>query len=120
MARYSRVHVEELDPEGPDGRIRKARRALGAQAFGLNVFRLAPGVEGVEHDHASGNEEEVYFVLSGSGVLRVDDEEVELRPGLFVRVDPDATRAAVAGDEGLEYLAVGAPLEGGYEPPEWA
>ena len=120
MARYSTVHVDDLEGEGPEGRVRKARRALGARAFGLNVFRLPPGAEGREHDHAQGNQEEVYFVLSGSGVVRVDGEEAELRPGILVRVDPAATRAMVAGDEGLEYLAIGAPLEGGYEPPEWA
>jgi uncharacterized cupin superfamily protein len=120
MATYSTVHVDDLEAEGPDGRVRKARRALGARAFGLNVFRLPAGAEGREHDHAEGNQEEVYFVLSGSGVVRVDGEELQLRPGVFVRVDPAATRAMVAGDEGLEYLAVGAPLAGGYEPPEWA
>ena len=119
MPQYSVVDIEELEGEGPDGRIRKVRRALDAQAFGLNLFRLPPRAEGSEHDHADSGQEEVYVVLEGSGVLRVDGEEVELRKGIAVRVSPEATRAHVAGPEGLEYLAIGAPLDRAYEPPNW-
>jgi mannose-6-phosphate isomerase-like protein (cupin superfamily) len=119
MARYSTVHVDDLEGEDPNTRVRKARQALGARAFGVNLFRLPPDVEGREHDHADSNQEEVYFVLAGSGVMRVDGDEVELRPGLFVRVDPAATRVPIAGADGLEYVVVGAPLDGRYEPPSW-
>jgi uncharacterized cupin superfamily protein len=119
VAEYTVIDVEELEGEGPDGRIRKVRRALDAHAFGLNLFRLPPGVEGLEHDHADAGQEEVYFVLEGSGVLRVGGEEVELRRGVAVRVSPEATRMPVAGPEGLAYLAIGAPLDRAYEPPNW-
>jgi hypothetical protein len=44
---------------------------------------------------------------------------VELRPGTFVRVDPEATRQPVSGAEGLEYVAFGAPVDGQYLPPAW-
>jgi hypothetical protein len=36
--------------------------------------------------------EEVYFVVKGFGMMRVDGDEVELRPGVFVRVDGESTR----------------------------
>ena len=52
------------------------------------------------------------------GFTYVDVEEVELRPGRFIRVDPDSTRVPIAGDEGLELVTFGAPLEGAYEPPD--
>ena len=44
---------------------------------------------------------------------------MELRPGRFVRVDPETTRQPIAGDEGLEFVAFGAPLDTRYEPPVW-
>jgi mannose-6-phosphate isomerase-like protein (cupin superfamily) len=116
---YSMVDVSELEGEGPGGIVRKARRALGAQAFGFNYFVFPPNVEGREHDHREANQEEVYFVVNGSGRMRLDDEEVELRPGRLVRVDPDTTRMPISGDEGLELLTIGAPIGGGYEPPSW-
>jgi mannose-6-phosphate isomerase-like protein (cupin superfamily) len=116
---YSFVDVDALEGEGPGGAVRKVRRAVDGRAFGFNYFTLAAGVTGREHDHADSNQEEVYFVVRGSGVMRVDGEEVVLQPGRFVRVDPGSTRVPVAGDDGLEFVAFGAPLEGGYEPPSW-
>jgi hypothetical protein len=116
---YSYVDVEDIEGEGPGGAVRKLRRQLGARAFGFNYFTLPPGIEGREHDHAETDQEEVYFVVRGSGTMRIDGDEIELRPGRFVRVDGSATRVPVAGDDGLEFVTFGAPLSGGYEPPSW-
>ncbi len=116
---YSVADVERLEGEGPGGMVRKVRRALGARAFGCNYFTLPPGGEGREHDHEAEGHEEVYFVVRGSGTMRVDGDEVELRPGRFVRVDPASTRMPVAGADGLEFVTFGAPLDGSYSPPEW-
>jgi mannose-6-phosphate isomerase-like protein (cupin superfamily) len=117
--RYTVADVDALPGEGPGGMVRKVRRALGTQAFGCNYFTLPPHSEGREHDHARSGQEEVYFVVRGSGRMRIEDAEVELRPGRFIRVDAAATRSPIAGADGLEFLAIGAPLGGGYEPPAW-
>jgi mannose-6-phosphate isomerase-like protein (cupin superfamily) len=119
MASYSTVDVNELEGEGPGGVVRKVRRALGARAFGFNYFIFPPNQEGREHNHADANQEEVYFVVKGSGKMRIDGEELELAPGRFVRVDPAATRLPISGDEGLEFVTFGAPVDGNYEPPSW-
>ena len=119
MGGYDVTDVSELPAEGPGGMVRKVRRALRARAFGFNYFTLPPDTEGREHDHAHDNQEEVYFVVAGSGRMRLGDEEVELRPGRFVRVDPAQRRQPVAGPDGLEFVTFGAPLGGGYRPPEW-
>ena len=116
---YTYVDVDSLEGEGPGGMVRKARRATGARAFGFNYFTLPPGVAGREHHHVDSNQEEVYFVVRASGVMQVDGDEVELRPGRFLRVDPGAVRRPTAGEEGLEFVTFGAPLDGAYEPPEW-
>jgi mannose-6-phosphate isomerase-like protein (cupin superfamily) len=116
---YSVVHIDELEGEGPGGIVRKARRALGGRAFGFNFFRFPPDTVGREHDHAETRQEEVYFVVSGSGVMRLEGDEIELRPGTFVRVDPQTTRVPISGPEGLEYVVFGSPVEGPYVPPDW-
>ena len=116
---YSYVDVDTLEGEGPGGAVRKVRRELGAKAFGFNYFTLPPRADGLEHDHGEQNQEEVYFVVRGGGVMRIDGDEVELKPGRFVRVDHASRRMPVAGDDGLEFVTFGAPLEGGYEPPSW-
>jgi mannose-6-phosphate isomerase-like protein (cupin superfamily) len=99
--------------------VRKVRRALGARAFGSNYFTLGPGIIGREHDHAESGMEEVYFGVRGSGTMRVDGEEIELRPRIFLRVDGESTRVPVSGDDGLEFVTFGAPLDHPYEPPDW-
>ena len=116
---YSVVDVADLDPEGPGGMVRKARRAVGARAFGFNYFVFPPGQEGREHDHADSGMEEVYFVVKGSGTMTIDGEDVELRPGRFVRVDGASTRMPTSGADGLELVTFGAPVDGKYEPPDW-
>jgi mannose-6-phosphate isomerase-like protein (cupin superfamily) len=116
---YTAVDVTELPGEGPGGAVRKVRRALGARAFGFNHITLPPGADGHEHDHASDGHEEVYVVVRGSGVMRVDGDEVELRPGVFVRIDAESTRRPSAGSDGLEFVTFGAPLDRAYEPPGW-
>jgi mannose-6-phosphate isomerase-like protein (cupin superfamily) len=116
---YSYVDVDTLQGEGPGGAVRKVRRALGAQAFGCNYFTIPAGVTGREHDHADSGQEEVYFVVRGSGIMRVDGEDVELRAGRFLRVDAASVRVPTAGDDGLEFVTFGAPIDGKYEPPSW-
>jgi len=116
---YSVVDVADLEGEGPGGAVRKLRRALGARAFGFNYFTLPPSVVGREHDHAEQGQEEVYFVVRGSGTMRIDGEEVELRPGVFIRVDGESTRVPVAGPDGIEFVTFGRPVSGNYEPPFW-
>jgi mannose-6-phosphate isomerase-like protein (cupin superfamily) len=119
MAGYSVVDVADLPGEGPGGMVRKVRKALGARVFGFNYFTIPPGAEGREHDHAEQGQEEVYVVVRGSGVMRVGGDEVELRPGVFLRVDPDTRRQPIAGADGLEFVTFGRPLEGEYTPPAW-
>jgi len=119
MASFSVVDLDELEGEGPGGAVRKVRRALDARAFGFNYFTLRPNAEGLEHDEEASKQEEVVFVVKGGGTMRVDGETIELEPGRFVRLDPNATRVPVAGDDGLEFVTFGAPVGGGYEPPSW-
>ena len=116
---YSVVDVAELEAEGPGGMVRKARRAVGARAFGFNYFVFPPNQEGREHDHEESGMEEVYFVVKGSGRMVIDGEEIDLRPGRFVRVDGESNRMPVSGDDGLEFVTFGAPVDGAYEPPSW-
>ena len=112
---YSKVNVHDLEGAGPGGAVRFVRRELGVEAFGINWFELGPGVVGHEHDESSSGQEEVNVVIRGSGVYRIDGEEVPVREGDFLRFDPATRRCPVAGPDGLTLLAVGAP-PGSYEP----
>jgi quercetin dioxygenase-like cupin family protein len=102
--------VDAASVEPAMGRFRKMRLALGTNAFGINQIELPPGSQGPEHDEAGTTHEEVYVVLEGTGVLTIDGQDVELRPGRYVRVAPQVSRRVTAGDEGLVFIAIGAPI----------
>ena len=111
---YSIVNVEDVEGAGPGGRVKFVRRELGCEAFGINWFQLPPNTEGVEHDEAEKGQEEVNVVIAGSGVWKIDGEEVPVRAGTFLRFDPEATRQPVAGPDGMTFIGVGAQ-RGSYE-----
>ena len=112
---YSLVNVEEIEAAGPGGAVRFVRRELGVEAFGINWYELPPNTEGREHDESESGQEEVNVVIRGSGVYRIEGEEVPVSAGTFLRFDPETTRMPVSGPDGLTMIAVGA-RRGSYEP----
>jgi mannose-6-phosphate isomerase-like protein (cupin superfamily)/quinol monooxygenase YgiN len=79
---------------------------LGLERTGVALHRMPAGARSAfGHRHA--NAEELYVVLSGAGLIRVGDEDRELRPHDAVRVAPEVERGFAAGPDGLEVLAVG-------------
>jgi quercetin dioxygenase-like cupin family protein len=112
---FSMVNVDEIEREGPGGSVRFVRRRLGAEAFGINWFEIPPGTEGREHDEAETQQEEVNVIVRGSGIYRVEGENVPVREGTFLRFDPGTMRMPIAGPDGMTMIAVGA-RRGSYEP----
>jgi len=108
--------VDASEVETRNGVIRLIRKELGVTAFGINQFELPPGASGFEHTEEESHQEEVYLVLGGGGTMTVDGEDVELVPGRYVYVSPDATRVLRAGPDGLTWVCVGAPVHHPYEP----
>jgi hypothetical protein len=111
---YSVVNVNDIEGAGPGDAVRFVRRELGVEAFGINWFELGANAEGHEHDETGSGQEEVNVIVRGSGVYRIDGEEVPFVEGAIFRFDPETTRQPVAGPDGLAMIAVGAP-RGGYE-----
>ena len=109
------VHLDELEGSGPGGAVKFVRRTLGVEAFGINWFDLPPNAEGHEHSEADSQQEEVNVIVRGSGVYRIDGEEVPFTAGNVFRFDPETTRQPVAGPDGFAMIAVGSPREGTYE-----
>ena len=99
--------VHASDVEAQHGVFRPLTAQLGVAGFKINQLELAAGKEGPEHDHAGNGEEEVYAVIAGSGSLRVDGEDVALKPGHFVYCAANARRQMIAGDEGLTWIGIG-------------
>jgi uncharacterized cupin superfamily protein len=84
-------------------------------SLGLNYMKIPPHSAAVPfHYHL--REDEVFYILSGRGVLRYGEELIDIRPGDCIAC-PAGTKIAhqIANpyDEDLEYLAMGP-----YDPHE--
>jgi mannose-6-phosphate isomerase-like protein (cupin superfamily) len=100
-----------IDELGEGYGFRKVRQALGVEAFGVNVIVMPPHYDGVFHYHDE--QDELYFVHSGTARVEVDEEERLLGPGGIVHVTSTTPRrVSNAGDVDLVLLVVGA--KGGY------
>jgi mannose-6-phosphate isomerase-like protein (cupin superfamily) len=126
MSRFTILNLMELDDSvsarvpGIEGRF--GRTSLESDHLGISHFRYAPGVRGsAGHHHRE--QEEAYIVIGGSGRIKLDDEIHELRRWDAVRVSPSVVRALEAGEDGLEFIAIGSDRpEGGdgvQVPAEW-
>ncbi|MGA2008086.1 MAG: hypothetical protein ABSH27_11085 [Solirubrobacteraceae bacterium] len=93
------------------GSARFPREAVGAERTGFAHITLLPGRQqsfGHRHEKA----EEVYFVISGSGDVKLDDGIHALRSHDIVRLAPSVTRSLRGGPDGMEVLAFGARVAG--------
>lgn len=97
------------------------RRSLGCRSFGVNLVDIPPGESIPEHDETQRDQEELFFVISGSPVLVIDGEEHPAHPGTFARLDPVHRRTLRNdGPETSSVLIVSAPTTSGFEPMGWA
>ncbi|MGI8781546.1 MAG: cupin domain-containing protein [Solirubrobacteraceae bacterium] len=85
-------------------------KQLAASTLGARLWRLAPGQASTRHRHRTTTE--LYFLLEGTGRLRIDEDVHTLEPLSSVLVEPGAVRQ-LFNDTGADqlWLAVGAPLE---------
>jgi uncharacterized cupin superfamily protein len=112
------VNVDDVEPKVDPPRgdhygstYQPLTPALDAKpgALGMNLCRLPPGRAGCPfHSHQIADE--VFFIMSGTGVLRYGDTLQPLRAGDCVSCPAGtgvAHQIANTGDEDLVYLAIG-------------
>ncbi len=89
---------------------------LHLDCVGLGLGRVPPG-KGYPFWHTHEKQEEVYICLEGSLTLLVDDDELTLHAGDFVRVAPEAKRTVGnrTNQPGTILIAGAMPFDG-YSP----
>jgi mannose-6-phosphate isomerase-like protein (cupin superfamily) len=122
FTRKKLTEVKDSAPEfgfGGDFEARFAKDDFEAEETGFSFHRLKPGKR-QPFGHVHEDAEEVYVIVRGDGLLKLDDEIIEVETLDAIRVSPDVTRAFEAGDEGLEVLAFGPRRDGdGKIVPGW-
>ena len=108
-----RLDAARAEQEAPQDRTYlQVRRELDIGAFGVNAIRADAGKELVAERTATGyardGHEELFVVLEGRATFTVDGKELDAPRGtsVFVR-EVDATRRAVAEEDGTTLLTIG-------------
>jgi quercetin dioxygenase-like cupin family protein len=115
---FNLAHRDDCEPSGNWSLV---RRTLGLRSFGMNLVDIPSGEQIPEHDEAGRDQEEVFYVVSGTPTLVVEGEDLPVRAGTFARLDPEHRRTVRNdGEETATVLIASAPRSSGYEPMEWA
>lgn len=120
------INIDEIDVSQPQAfqptgsaadryaaKIGMIAPRIGAKKLGYNITALPPGKRGfpLHHHHAN---EEMFFILQGTGELRFGDEHYPLRPGDVIACPPGgpehAHQIVNTGNVELRYLAVSTKL----------
>ncbi len=117
MDGYVIAHRDDMERNGTWA---LCRRSLGLQSLGMGLVEIPAGGSIPEHDETDRDQEEVFFVVSGSPTLVIDGEEHAAPEGTFARVDPPHRRTIVnKGSDPASVLIISAPTTSGYEPMDW-
>jgi uncharacterized cupin superfamily protein len=101
--------VESIDVDRPPMGLTLQRLgdAAGAKGIGVNRIRVPPGRLSTP-PHSHNRSEEIFFVLSGSGLLWQDEAVCEVRAGDTIVHRADSEEHTLrGGPEGLEVLIFG-------------
>jgi quercetin dioxygenase-like cupin family protein len=122
-ANYTIKHRDEFERMEGSGECTwlLARKGLETKAFGYNLVEIAPGGQIPEHDEAESGQVELYVILEGEAVLRLDGEDHPAPAGTFASIEPAATRTILNRSDGtVRAMLIGVEPDGGYEPMSWA
>jgi uncharacterized cupin superfamily protein len=97
-----------------EARIAPISQRLGAKKLGYNLTVVAPGMRAFPfHNHHSN--EELFYVIEGTGTLRYGKQEFPVQPGDVIACPPggpeNAHQLVNTGTTELKYLAVSTLLD---------
>lgn len=109
------VSVDEVESHGPAGSLGLSD-PLGTSDLAINHYSLEPGEEFSGGLHTHLDQEEAFYVISGTATFEYADEPlgetetVDVGPDEAVRFAPGEYQTGTnEGDEAVEALALGAP-----------
>ena len=121
----NKVTIEDVEPLSPPdenipegamadsvGGARQLSEPLEATELAVNYYELAPG-ESFSHSlHRHSNQEEVFYIQSGTVTFETETGEIEVSAGEILRIPPNTFQFGInRGDERVSAMTFGAPRE---------
>lgn len=117
MADYTITRLEDVDDILGDypGEMRMMTAALGAEQVAFTYRRMPQHTGGKgSYGHRHKEQEEIYFVASGTLQFKLDDDVVDVGAGTAVRVSPETWRSVWNDEpEDAELIIVSKVVAGG-------
>lgn len=117
MADYTITRLEDVDDVLGDypGEMRMMTAALGAEQVAFTYRRMPQHTGGKgSYGHRHKEQEEIYFVASGTLQFKLDDDIVDVGAGTAVRVSPETWRSVWNDEpEDAELIIVSKVVPGG-------
>ena len=117
MADYTITRLEDVDDVLGDypGEMRMMTSALGAEQVAFTHRRMPQHTGGKgSYGHRHKEQEEIYFVVSGTLQFKLGDEVVDVGAGTAVRVAPETWRSVWNDEpEDAELIIVSKVVPGG-------
>lgn len=89
-----------------DGARTEFHQKLGLTGAEVSINNLPAGTS-VPFIHSHKENEEIYIITSGKGVLNIDDESLEIKKGDVIKISPKGKRQFMASaDEGISYICI--------------
>ena len=117
MSDYTHLNLKDVEDQAPKFDLspqlefRMARVGLGLENSGVSLLRIAPGFR-QPFGHKHKQQEEIYVLVNGTARMKIEGEVRDLEPWDAIRVHKDTMRCLEAGDDGAEFIVVGAPNTG--------
>lgn len=84
----------------------ESTRILTREDGPLVNFHITRIVDSAKHYHK--NCTELYYILEGTGTLELNDDAVEIEPGMLIQIDP-YTRHRLSSPQGARVIVIGVP-----------
>ena len=98
-----------------------ARKALGTSAFGFNLVEVGPGGQIPEHAETESGQVELYVILEGEAVLRIEGEDHSAPAGTFASIEPPASRTILNRSDGpVTAMLIGVHPSADFKPASFA
>ena len=89
-----------------EGARTEFHQKLGLTGAEVSINNLPKGAS-VPFVHAHKENEEIYIIIEGRGILKIDNESLAIKKGDVIKISPKGKRQIFAtNDEGISYVCI--------------
>jgi uncharacterized cupin superfamily protein len=111
--RMKKVRIDDIDVPPSTSQadiIRPLSAALGTTDVAINYFEIAPGESFGYAYHRHNDQEEVFYIQSGTATFETETGDVDVEAGEIIRFESGESQLGTnQGDDRVTAIALGAP-----------